>query len=178
MANLIPSEFFTKSSKRVLSETESSSSSPRRYCPTQKQSQQTAASNQNEEALSFCPVKTIIKGSKFSKESQCEYRIKIHPSKITFLHEQAVYNVLTNIHISNMDSFCMFLQTNSEDTFHTEYKLFTQGFIPPTYCGPLVVKIKNIGSYTKVLYPCDIMGYLTIQPFLKPEEFVMCEQTE
>ncbi len=177
MANLIPSEFFTK---RVLSETESSSSSPHRYRPTQtqtSQSQQTA-SNQDEESLTFCQVKTIIKGSNFSKESQCEYRIRIYPSKMTFLHEQTVYNVPTNIHISKMDLFCMFLQINSEDTFHTEYKLFTQGFILPTYCGPLVVKIKNIGSYTKVLYPCDIIGYLTIQPFLKPEEFVMCEQTE
>ena len=85
------------------------------------------------------------------------------------LHEQTIYNIETNLEISDMNAFCMFLQTNKEDSFHREFKLFTQGFISPFYKGNLVVKIKNIEAYTKVLYPSDILGFLTIQPFiLKP----------
>ena len=84
---------------------------------------------------------------------QCEYRIRIHPHQMTCVTEQSVHHLLTNIQISNMNNFCMFLQINSEDRIHKEFKLYTQCFIYPSYSGKLYVKVKNLCSFTKVLHP-------------------------
>ena len=117
-----------------------------------------------------CFMKTCIDGSNFSQNQQCEYRIKIHPAQMTCVTEQSVHHLLTNIQISNMNNFCMFLQINSEDRIHKEFKLYTQGFIYPSYSGKLYVKVKNLSTFTKVLHPCDIVGYLVIQPFILRED--------
>ena len=100
-----------------------------------------------------CFMKTHIDGSNFSLSNQCEYRIRIHPHQMTCVTEQSVHHLLTNIQISNMNNFCMFLQINSEDRIHKELKLYTQGFIYPSYSGKLYVKVKNLCSFTKVLHP-------------------------
>ena len=89
---------------------------------------------------------------------------------MTCVTEQSVHHLLTNIQISNMNNFCMFLQINSEDRIHKEFKLYTQGFIYPSYSGKLYVKVKNLSTFTKVLHPCDIVGYLVIQPFILRED--------
>ena len=117
-----------------------------------------------------CFMKTHIDGSNFSLSNQCEYRIRIHPHQMTCVTEQSVHHLLTNIQISNMNNFCMFLQINSEDRIHKEFKLYTQGFIYPSYSGKLYVKVKNLSTFTKVLHPCDIVGYLVIQPFILRED--------
>ena len=168
---LIPAEFFPRNSDENNSSDSDSDSvkynPPKSQRKTQPPQSQQARFQQVDET--FCPVKSHIQGNNFSKNNQVEYRVQIHPNRMEILHEQTIYNIETNLEISDMNAFCMFLQTNKEDSFHREFKLFTQGFISPFYKGNLVVKIKNIEAYTKVLYPSDILGFLTIQPFiLKP----------
>lgn len=173
---LIPSRFFPDSVSTDSVSTDSESDSVK-YNPTNKH--QTSQSQKRTHHPSqpvgdetFCPIQTHLRGENFSKSNQVEYRIQIHPNRMVILQEQSILSIQTNIQISNMESFCMFLQTNREDTtFNNEFKLFTQGFISPYFRGNLIVKVKNIESFTKVLYPTDIIGYLTVQPFiLKPED--------
>ena len=168
--NLIPSKFFPTSSSESDGSSESESDSVK-YNPPRCQTSQarhpvTTPSGPGSQHETFCPIQTHVQGEKFSKSDQVEFRVQIHPMRMIICQEQSVYTIETNITISNMDSYCMFLQINKEECFHNEFRLFTTGFISPSYNGNLFVKIKNIDSYTKVLYPSDIIGYLTIQPFI------------
>lgn len=72
--------------------------------------------------------------------------------------------------ISEMQFFCMYIQKNTEDWFHKDYKLATQDFLIQTFSGPLYVKVKNIASFTKVLQPCNIIGFLFLQSFIMSTE--------
>lgn len=110
----------------------------------------------------------MVKGSNFSKHRHCEYRVKLHPVENCFIIEQAVKTIKTNIKISEMDF--LHFQKNTEDSFDTEFKLITQGFLNPTFSGSLNIRIKNTASYTKCLYPCDIVGFLVIHPFIAAAE--------
>ena len=109
---------------------------------------------------------TYVFGSNFSLNNQCEYRIKIYVTNTVIIQEQFLVDIQTNIFISQMDNFCMFLQINNEESFHKEFKLYTEGFIHPSFHGNLHLSIKNIGSHTRILYPSDIIGFLVIQPFI------------
>lgn len=166
-SNLIPNEFYAVNSE----ENDSSDSDSVKYNPKPQPPRTQAQTVGISDIDTFCPVTTHLEGRNFSKNCQVEYRVQIHPNRTVILQEQTIYSIETNVEISNMNSFCMFLQTNKEDSFCNEYKLFTQGFISPFFTGTLVVNIKNIEAYTKVLYPTDVIGYLTIQPFIfKPED--------
>ena len=59
---------------------------------------------------------TYVFGSNFSLNNQCEYRIKIYVTNTVIIQEQFLVDIQTNIFISQMDNFCMFLQINNEES--------------------------------------------------------------
>ena len=113
---LIPTEFFPRNSDENNSSDSDSDSvkynPPKSQRKTQPPQSQQARFQQVDET--FCPVKSHIQGNNFSKNNQVEYRVQIHPNRMEILHEQTIYNIETNLEISDMNAFCMFLQTNKE----------------------------------------------------------------
>ena len=166
---IIPPMFFPDPSntpRYVVSNTDSSTPV---YIPTPShilQSRQLEAKQKCQSSFHL----VMVNGSNFSKHNYCGYRVKLQPVENYYITEQSVKTIKTNINISEMHLFSMHFQTNSEDGFDSEFKLITQGFLNPSYSGPLFIRIKNIGSYTKCLFPCDILGYLVIHPFIADTE--------